>query len=152
MLWQILNIFFVVWIYIYLARLKEIECECAITPNYYFLVFYIIVTMIIIVFGIMVKDVAEYANVLMVLSLVYFCITIMFIFITFKYVSDIEAKRCKCAGDFGPDMVQIFAWLRILAFVLAFVSLITVLSGHNKIATIKYKTPGKRASAFKKMT
>lgn len=151
MIWEILNIIFVVWIYIYLARLKEIECKCALTPNYYFLAFYIAITMLVMVFGILVSDATAYLNVLMIFSLIYFVITIMFIFITFKYVSDLEAKRCECVGELGPDMLQIFAWLRILSFVLAFISVVSVLSGYNKVATVKYKTPRGTSTIFKRV-
>jgi hypothetical protein len=71
----------------------------------------------------------------------YFVLTVMFVFVTFGYIKELEDERCKCAGYIGPDVIELLAWLKILTFVLALISVVMLMNGHNKVVTFTKKTP-----------
>lgn len=75
------------------------------------------------------------------LIFVYFVLTVIFIFVTFGYVNELEKENCECAGEIGPDVLQIFAWVRILSFILALFAVVMLLHGQNKFVTVTKKTP-----------
>lgn len=147
MLWELINVFMILWIYFYLIKLYQTGCKCALTPNYYFLAFYVTISLVMFTLDIFTNGNHIAINLYMGFTFVYFVLTIIFIFVTFGYVNELEQEKCKCTGEIGPDILEIFAWLRILSFVLAIASVITVLNGHNKVVTLSKKTPRRGGSA-----
>lgn len=144
MVWEFINVFFIAWIYFYLIKLYKIGCECAMSPSYYFLAFYMSLSIVMLAIGASLYTYPDILPVYLGFAFVYFILTLVFIFVTFGYVRELEEKQCKCAGDFGPDIIYIFAWLRILSFILAILSIVYLLSTRNKSLLVSSLSPAKR--------
>lgn len=132
---EIVNLVLIFGIYYYLIHLKESGCKCALTPNFYFLAVYISLTIVILGLGIFVDDISNTRYLVMfhIISIVYFIMTIVFVFVTFGYV--IELENCNCAESVGREILVIFAVLRILMFILALVSMLKMMKSFNKMVS-----------------
>lgn len=143
---ELINIILIVWIYFYLIKLYQSGCKCALTPNYYFLVFYICISLLLLFFGVLShNDGLKFTGAYIGVAFSYFVLTVVFIFVTFGYIKELESDKCECAGEMGPDVIAIFAWVRILSFILALAGVIMMLYGHNNLLTIRKATPRVRA-------
>lgn len=134
MILAIINIVLVVWIYFYLIELKRMNCKCAFTPHYYFIVLYILISLVYI----FLSSYIGYINVtfFIVLSFVYFIFTVTFVFSTFSYIRYIESTDCDCADTFDSNILTILAWLRIISFAMILIALIIILYSKNTISDL----------------
>lgn len=89
------------------------------------------------------NDADGFINTYLGIAFAYFLLTIVFIFVTFGYIKELEHDQCECAGEFGPEILAIFAWVRILSFALALGAVLIMLYGHNRIVTMRKSTPKK---------
>lgn len=137
MWWEIINIVTICALYYYFIRLYQIDCKCALTPNYYFLVAYVSIALILFFIGLFkqnnsaknaIGNASTALNIYIGIVFAYFIISIIFIFITFRYVNELERKHCTCAGEVGPIFLQILAWVRVLTLGLALVVVIFTMS------------------------
>lgn len=135
MVWELINIILISWIYFYLIKLYQSGCKCALTPNYYFLAFYISLTFVMFALSMFANN-GLALSIYFGLVFVYFIITIIFIFVTFGYIRELEEEKCKCAGELGPDVLVVFALVRILSFVLALFALIALMNGRSKVVSM----------------
>lgn len=146
MILTLINIILVVWIYFYLLELKRMNCKCAFTPQYYFIVVYIILSLVFI----FLSTYMDYTNennitIIVLLSFIYFIFTITFVFSTFSYIRYIESTDCECANTFNSNILSILAWLRILSFVMIIVALIILLCSKNTISDSINSSPIKNS-------
>lgn len=124
MILSIINTILVFWSYFYLISLYQMGCKCALIPNYYFLAVYIVVCIVMIYMSMIVSEGGTSASLFFVFALVYLVLTVVFIFATFRYTRQLEADHCACAGQLGPQVLQILAWLRIIGFFIGFIAVI----------------------------
>jgi hypothetical protein len=124
MLFAVVNLVLTIWLYFFLVMLHDIDCKCALTPTYYFMVYYIILSLLLITFRRLING---NAIVLLSLSLLYFVSTIVFLFMVFKYIREIEA--CMCVGPNGATVLQMLFWVRVISLAISLVMIMFILSG-----------------------
>lgn len=146
MIIELINLILLGWAYYYLARLHKTGCKCALNPNYYFLSFYIILSIVLGTFGLFMKYVGDEAKgkflpLMLGIALVYFILTIVFIVVTLKYLNKIEEENCKCADGSGKIILKILAYIRMLLFVIAILLIIYLIMFRKHLMTFKHITP-----------
>ena len=124
MLLAIVNLVLTIWLYFYLAMIHDIGCTCAITPTYYFMAYYVILSLVIITFA---PVIVNNVKALIFVGMLYFISTIVFLSLTFKYVKEIEA--CACVGQNGVIVLQMLFWVRVISLAIALFMIATILSG-----------------------
>lgn len=131
MFWSIINIFLVVWAYMYLVNLKEIGCACASSPSLHFVIAYICLSLVLFAIGTFATLVQQerYAVAFGMFALVYLAMTIGFVYHTYKLVKELEAKRCDCASGAGPKVLEVLAVLRLVGLFMVLVSMVAFMNG-----------------------
>jgi hypothetical protein len=124
MLLAIVNLVLSIWLYFYLAMIHDIGCTCAITPTYYYIAYYVILSLVIFAFN---SFIEKSQTMMIVMINVYFFSTMVFLFLTFKYVKEIEA--CACAGPNGAIVLQMLFWVRLISLAMALSALATFFVG-----------------------
>ena len=127
MLLAIVNLVLTIWLYFYLAMIHDIGCTCAITSTYYFMAYYVILSLVIITFA---PVIVNSPGALIFVGTLYFVSTIGFLSLTFKYVNEIEA--CACVGQNGAIVLQMLFWVRIISLAIALFMVATILSGFQQ--------------------
>lgn len=124
MILAFINTVLVIWIYFYLVKLKRIGCKCSITPQYYFIAFYIIVSIIYMFITSMISIYPQYIKLFMIISIFYCILTFAFVYNTFMFIQNIEKENCKCADTVSADILEILAWIRSIALIIALLAII----------------------------
>jgi hypothetical protein len=123
MLLALINLVLLLWLLYFVLKIKFLDCKCAITPIYYFIVYYIVLSLGVTVFG---SYIEKNINTSMLMLVVYLVSTIVFLTLLFKYVKDIET--CVCATS-GAIPLQILFWIRLISLVLALSAIVNLISG-----------------------
>ena len=131
MLFAIVNLVLTIWLYFFLVMIHDIDCQCALTPTYYYMVYYIILSLMIIT---MKRLINSNVVVFLSLSLLYFVSTIVFLVMVFKYIREIES--CMCVGPNGATVLQMLFWVRVISLTISLVMIAFIMYG--------FRNPGKK--------
>ena len=126
MILALINLVLLLWLLYFVLEIEFLDCKCAITPIYYFIVYYIVLSLGITAFN---SYIEKSQRMIMFMLIVYLVSTFVFLILVFKYIKDIEA--CACAKS-GAIPLQILFWIRILTLVLAASSIGNLISGIMK--------------------
>lgn len=144
-------IYIAVWTFIllYIIRLEEIGCECAIGWRRVFIKYYIMVIIAMVLlsmFGIFSSK--QLSPFFMTLQ---FALTVVFITVVYHYIHDLKVQKCKCSEDMARDILEFVNYIQM--FLVIFSLLVMV---HAMFTVAKYMSDmspeqqKKLRSAFKK--
>ena len=123
MLLGLVNLVLLLWLLYFVLKIEFLDCKCAITPIYYFIAYYIVLSLGVVVFS---SSIEKNINVSMFMLFVYLISTIVFLILVFKYIKQVEA--CACAKS-GAIPLQVLFWIRLISLVLAVSSIVNLISG-----------------------
>jgi hypothetical protein len=147
----ILNImifFLLIIIYAYIYKLENIGCECASHSNKEFIKSYTIISIVFLLLTsfVSIKDINDnfgetIAVLFSVITVVFYIIFVIYIYLTFEYVRYLINEKCKCSEGISRDIIMIGTMIELILFVVALFTIIIIPVLVESISSIFAKLP-----------
>jgi hypothetical protein len=128
---NILIFILLILIYTYILKLEGIGCACSVHANRDFIKSYTIISIAFLLFTsfISIENINDsfgetIAILMSVITLVFYIIFIIYIYMTFEYVRYLINEKCKCSEDLRREIIMVGTIIELILF---FVILLTVI-------------------------
>lgn len=180
LIFNILIFILLILIYTYILKLEGIGCKCSEHPNRDFIKSYTIIAIafLLLTSFVSMQDVNDnfgetIAILLSVVTLVFYIIFIIYIYMTFEYVRFLINEKCRCSEDLRREIIMIGTMIELILFFIVLLTgilipiltevIISILSKskdfkndlqeniYNPLGSIK-KVPGKLTKSAKNVS
>lgn len=145
---HILIFVLLITIYTYILKLESIGCVCSEHSNKDFIKSFTIISIIFLLFTAFVsmKDInntfGETITILFsFITLIFYIIFIIYIYMTFDYVRYLINEKCKCSEELRREIIMIGTMIEIILFFVAFLVVIIIPVLIEVVSSILAKLP-----------
>lgn len=130
---NVLIFILLILIYTYILKLEGIGCKCSEHPNREFIKSYTIIAIafLLLTSFISMQDVNDnfgetIAILLSVVTLVFYLIFIIYIYMTFEYVRFLINEKCRCSEDLRREIIMVGTMIELILFFIALLTIILI--------------------------
>jgi hypothetical protein len=108
---------------LYLGKLEQTGCECALNWRRQFIIAFIVVTL---VWTLATVVMTPFKNVYLAVLLTAF--RLAFIVIAIQYVNKLKKDKCECSEHLTRDILYYYAWIAVILTAIALFSVVAALT------------------------
>lgn len=107
----------------YLGKLEQIGCDCALNWRRTFIITYVVVALVIILSSLLTTSLKANAYIAVLLT----GFRLAFIVIAIQYVNKLKKDKCECSQHLTREILYYYAWIAAVLVAVGLLSIATIL-------------------------
>jgi hypothetical protein len=135
----------------YITRLETIGCACAVHSNRDFIKSFTIISLVFLLLSSFISIADVYDNfgetiaiLAAVVTIVFYVIFVVYIYLTFEYVRFLINEKCKCSEGISRDIIMVGTMIELVLFVIALFTAIIIPVLIESILSVMSRLPNFR--------